>query len=369
MVYKNPIQVAGSEEKFVCPESLVLNTYKGCGFECSYCYAKWLMERFGNWKPIEGASILDIKKQFLKAKKGSNGIVSKLLRKYIPLRFGNLTDPFQPIEKEREATYKALKFLNKINYPVIINTKGVIQAEDKYLDILEDMKVVVQETIISDNPDLTSKLEGATPTPKERINAIEKIADRGIPVQVRYSPVFPLLNDEPEELFRKVAEAGANDIISEYIRIPTDNNKELINEALGYDYLNFLQEEDYPIVKRGYWYKVKYDKLFEEYRRHKKIAESYGLDYLICCEEKPEINDWRNCCGVEKYGFNSMDWTIQMRGKKFSEEPTSFLDYMEGACPYTKEFLKYWNNGKLEGSIKDLEYNNNNHCYKRCKDD
>jgi len=314
------------------------------------------MEDFGQWdSDPEPASLKEVKKTFRNAlSKGTKGKISKLIRQRIPVRFGNLTDPFQPKEKQIEVTYRILKFLNEIDYPVILNTKGTLQAEGKYLELLKEMKVVVQETLISLDEGLLNKLEPGAPSPQERIKALDKLSDEGIPTQVRYSPIFPLLTDEPRDLFKEVAEAGVNDIITEFVRI---SKQKQINDALGYNYIDKLKQEGYPIERRGNFWKVKQDKMFEEYKRHKEIAEEYGLDYLICCEEKPEINSWRNCCGVDKYkGFKGMDWTIQMNGKKFKEDKVSFDEYItDTECPYKGEFWNYWKQGKLEGSLTGLK--------------
>ena len=354
--YKNPIGLAGGEEPFVCPQSLVVNTYQGCGFDCSYCYAKSLMERFGNWE-IKPADFSIIERKFYNALvKKTRGVISKLIRRKIPVRIGTLTDPFQPIERNHEVTLKTLKLLSKYNYPVIVNTKGILQAEDRYIDIMKDMDLVLQETITTLNEDITDKLEPYAPKPSKRIKALKKISEAGIPTQVRYSPVFPLLTDEPKELFLKIKEAGVNDVISEYVRISVEKH---IDKALGYCYIDMLKEEEYPIEKRGNFWKVKQSKLFKEYRRHKQIAEENNLNYYICSEEKPEINDWRNCCGVDKYkGFKGMgmDWTIQMNGEKFTKEGISFWEYIGSSnCPYIDMFRDYWDEGKLEGCLTGLK--------------
>ncbi len=368
MTYKSPVQLAGSEEPFVCPQALVLNPYKGCSYNCSYCYAKWIMQMFGQWK-LESTSLDIVKKEFEKAFDGSRSRLSKLIRQKIPLRFSNLTDPFQPIEKKKGLTYDILEYLKEIDYPVILNTKGVIQSEPKYLDLLEDMKVVVQETIITLDDELTKKLEPNAPLPDKRIDTLDKLDDRGIKTQVRYSPVFPLLNDEPKELFERVSNVGVNDVISEYIRLPLDKRRKMIDDCLGYDYLQYLEDEDYPMIKTQSWYKVDKDKLFSEYKRHKSIAEEKELDYLICCEEKPEINNWRNCCGTDKYeGFSGMDWTIQMRGKVIDGDETSFDEYMDDlSCPYKNKFKEYWEEGKLEDNLTGMSFKDGK--YKREKDE
>ena len=204
-------------------------------------------------------------------------------------------------------------------------------------------------TITTHDPDLASKIEPGAPSPLLRIAALEKIAKAGIPTQVRYSPVYPVLADDPHELFRLSSGAGAKDIICEFVRLSLETKwQKLLNDKLGFDYLQFLLDRGYPMTKYRHWWKVKKPFIFDEYKRFKSVAAEYGLNFYICCEERPEINDYENCCGTDKYpGFeHSMDWTIQMNGKRFKKTPTTFDEYIKGTkCPYTEEFRKFWDKG------------------------
>ena len=352
--YKTIIKVAGGEEKFVCPQALILNAYQGCDFNCVYCYADWIRDIYKHRDKV--GSYYVFKRQLIKALKGeTNDEVSQLLRQKVPIRMSNLSDPFQYREEDNKISYRILKTLKKVSYPVILNTKGVLWAKDKYLDLLKDMDVVVQETIITDDDELAGKLEPNAPSPSERIKAINKASELGINTQVRYSPVFPLLNDVPESLFDKLE---VNDIITEFMRFSLNKSHiKALNDALGYDYFEMLKEEGYPIVKGSKWLKVSQDFIFEEYRRFKRLAEERGLNLFVCSEEKPEINGFENCCGTCKYnGFEScMDWTVQMRGEVFEDGEKSFNEYITGSCPYKKEFKEYWDDGKLEGSLTGLK--------------
>ena len=81
-----------------------LDTYgRGCMHDCSYCYAKSLLDFRGLWNAQEPA-VADI------------GEIRKTLDK-VPageiLRLGGMTDCFQECERQYRVTYQTIKELNK----------------------------------------------------------------------------------------------------------------------------------------------------------------------------------------------------------------------------------------------------------------
>lgn len=368
--YKTPINVAGGEERFVCPQSFVLNTYLGCSHSCNYCCARYLMEMYKHWEKMQPADIPLIRKRFEDAfVHNKKGVINDLMRRRTPFRFSNLTDPFQEMENKYKVTYETLKILAEYNYPAILVTKGIIWARDEYLEILKKFPVVLQTTITTTDDVLIKKLEPEAPLASERIKALEKGAKNGIITQVRYSPVFPLLTDQPQEYFKTYSEIGVKDIICEFYRSPTGKKQQdYLNNGLGFDYLQYLKANKYPMKVYKHWIKVEKPFIFEEYLRFKEIAQSYGLNFYVCCEERPEINNWENCCGTDKYpGFeNSMNWTIQMNGDKFGNTPLDFKDYIKDSdCPYKDDYEIFYNQGKHEGDIYRLTFDKETKTYSK----
>ncbi|MEM1540783.1 MAG: radical SAM protein [Candidatus Bathyarchaeia archaeon] len=365
--YLSPVKIAGGEERFVCPQSLVLNTYLGCRHDCVYCYAKFILQPLGRWRTVTPADV-NILNKILSDAERKRDMVSRLIQQRVPFRFANITDGFQDIEKVFRVSLEALKVLSRFDYPVIINTKGVIIAEPEYLEVICNMKVVVQMTLIWHQDWLVRMLEPHAPSATERLEALMKLADAGVITQVRFSPVFPMLNDEPEEFFHVLRQVKVKDVICEFVRLPLAKvYLEELNRRLGFDYLQMLRRSGYPIVKLRHWFKVAKPFIFDEYKRFKRLAEREGLNFYVCCEEQPQINNWANCCGTDKYeGFeNCMSWTIQMNGKRFLfKKEVSFEEYVEGFdIPYLEQFRRYWMAGKLEGSIYGLRFNRDRKTY------
>lgn len=104
-----------------------LDTYgKGCYYNCSYCYAKQLLNFRKLWKPtnVGVAPLKDVYKQIQKIPSGT------------VLRLGGMTDCFQPIEKQLHNTYKTILFLNQRKIHYLIVTKSELVATEKYLMFL-----------------------------------------------------------------------------------------------------------------------------------------------------------------------------------------------------------------------------------------
>ena len=98
----------------------------GCYHDCSYCYAKSLLEFRKNWNPEE-PSVAD-KKEVLKA--------LDTVEKGTILRLGGMTDPFQPCEEEYHMNRWLIGELNKRGIGYLIVTKGALILE-KNMDVLD----------------------------------------------------------------------------------------------------------------------------------------------------------------------------------------------------------------------------------------
>lgn len=98
--------------------------YADCEHGCLYCYARWRRRGSG---PIYGAP-----RQFA-------AIASRIRKRDlrpIPVRLSTLTDPFQPSEYRYRLSLRILRWALGLGYPIIVNTKGVMMAEGRWLEAL-----------------------------------------------------------------------------------------------------------------------------------------------------------------------------------------------------------------------------------------
>lgn len=181
--FKSFLKTVDGNEGDVCKYPTRLDTYGcGCSHDCSYCYAKSLLEFRGMWHP-DRPSV------------GDMGKISRYIRK-LPkgetVRLGGMTDCFQPMERYHKITYKTIKLLNRRKIPYLIITKSPLIAEDEYTELMDKDLTHIQFTLTftDDKQHKELGIEKA-PLPSERIKAIEKLESLGFDTCIRLSPYIP----------------------------------------------------------------------------------------------------------------------------------------------------------------------------------
>ncbi|MBN2838665.1 MAG: hypothetical protein JXM74_07895, partial [Fusobacteriaceae bacterium] len=169
----------------VCPVPFHMDTYRGCSYNCSYCFARDFVmfsrrntektftdlvsnesDKFGKW--VERT----LKKDYCYTKSHEVAFKEK-----IPLKIGATADPFPFIEKTNKITYNVLKILNEIDYPVEIQTKNPeILLEDYYRE-LDNANHVIAVTIITTDESFAKVCEPNAISVERRLSAIRKLVD------------------------------------------------------------------------------------------------------------------------------------------------------------------------------------------------
>ena len=237
----------------------------GCQHDCSYCYAKSLLDFRKNWHP-ENPSVADVKKIRNEVKK---------LDRATPVRLGGMTDCFQPAEKTHRVTYKTIKLLNKARQPYLIVTKSHIVADDEYIEILDRDLAHIQITVTTLDDNLARTYEKASP-PSKRIEAIKKLQERGFDVALRLSPYIPEYMDT-----EKLAELGIDKVVIEFLRVNS-----WIKKWFDIDYSPYT-------LKQGGYYHLPLKK------KKELIQKITGFrEYTVCEDEDAAYSYW-------KYKFNN----------------------------------------------------------------
>ena len=265
-------KTVGGNEGEKCNYRTRLDTYGcGCSHDCSYCYARSLLEFRDLWHP-ESPSVGDISKISRQIKKMPREVV----------RLGGMTDCFQPCEKLHKVTYKTILLLNRRRIPYLIVTKSSLVGE--YMDVLDKDLAHIQITVTTLDDELCATYEKASP-PSERIKAILKLQEAGYDVQLRLSPFIPEYVD-----IEKLNGLGINKICVEFLRVNT-----WIKKWFKIDY------KPYRLKQGGY--------LHMPLEEKKKYIEMLDFPEITICEdENRAYRYWKenvnhnpdDCCNLRR---------------------------------------------------------------------
>lgn len=210
-----------------------LNPYQGCEHGCVYCYARNSHEYWGY-----GAG-LDFEQKIL-VKKNAVELLEQKLRskswKAAPIVLSGNTDCYQPIERKLQITRSLLQLFLKYKHPVGIITKNALIQRD--LDILQEL---AKDNLVRVNLSITSLdertrqiLEPRTASIAKRLQTVEKLHERGVPVNVMMAPIIPSINShEVLPLVKEVAERGACGVGYTMVRL---------NGAIGEVFSNWIRK-------------------------------------------------------------------------------------------------------------------------------
>jgi DNA repair photolyase len=212
-----------------------INPYRGCEHGCVYCFARPTHAYLGLSPGLDFESKLFVKPD-------APALLEKELSaaEYEPkmIAIGTNTDPYQPIERERQIMRGILEVLEKTGHPVGIVTKSALVVRD--IDILARMAkrnlAKVALSVTSLDPKLARAMEPRASTPPKRLEALKLLSEAGIPTTVMVAPVIPALNDsEIERILDAAAHAGVKEASYVLLRLPLEV-RDLFREWLMANY-------------------------------------------------------------------------------------------------------------------------------------
>jgi len=318
--YKSWLGMPKGGEADRCFYPVRLDTYgNGCAHDCVYCYAKNMLD-FRNLWNVESPSVAnfdDIREMFRVAfETDRKGQKYDNLRRRKPLRLGGLTDPLQPIEQEQAVTFQLLRLLKQYKYPYLLLTKSSLVGTEAYLSVLDPDISYVQISVTTLDQVMSLAVEPMASEPMERFEAMRRVADAGVFVAHRISPlIFPLpdgtlssglaenpvLNYFTWDLVRVGCEHGARLTLVEFMRyLPYTLRwaRELFPDIGGFDWALT------NVSRRTGWaahYSLSEKRAYAS--RIKGICDEHGVLFSVCDDgDYEDLKDfWFNsedCCGV-----------------------------------------------------------------------
>ena len=170
-----------------------MNLYRGCSHGCIYCDSRSKCYHIEHdFEDIEvKANAIELLEHALKRK-----------RARCMLGTGSMTDPYIPLESKLGHVRKALALADRYGFGFTLITKSdrVLRDLDLLKAINDKTKCVVQMTLTTCEEDLCKKIEPNVSTTKERVEALKRLHEAGIPTVVWLCPILPFINDTEENI-------------------------------------------------------------------------------------------------------------------------------------------------------------------------
>lgn len=257
---------SGSQVIF-CDMPVRFDTYGGCTHACDYCFSK----RKVDMMEVDFDEGVDALKAFIEGKRTQETAWADWS---IPIHWGGMSDPFQPLERKYKRSLPCLELLAETKYPVVISTKGKLLCEDPYLSLLKECNAVVQVSMVTPALD---DIEPGAPTFVKRLKMLEALGPASKRLIVRCQPYAVGLCDAVCEAIPEYAKRGVYGIILEGLK------RNLKREGL---------------VKVGNDWCFPVELLRRDFLKIKRVAHKNGLQFYAAENRLRRMGDSPSCCGV-----------------------------------------------------------------------
>lgn len=265
-----------------------MNLYRGCLHGCIYCDSRSLCYQMDHvFEDIEvKENALELLEKALKAK-----------RKRCMIGTGAMTDPYLPLEETLRLTRGALELVERYGFGIAIQTKStrILRDLDLLTKIHAKAKAVVQMTLTTHDDELCRIIEPNVSVTSERVAALNRFRDAGIPTVVWLDPILPYINDTRENiegLLESCIEANVKGVLCFNMGLTLrDGNREYFYRQLD---RHFPGLKERYIREFGNRYEINSPRNTELMRLFHQTCEKAGLmhdvnrifHYLHAFEEK-----------------------------------------------------------------------------------
>ncbi|MEZ0325613.1 MAG: radical SAM protein [Fimbriimonas sp.] len=181
-----------------------LNPYRGCSFDCSYCFAAAFVpdelqkSEWGLW---------------VEAKvKALDSLASKELRNK-RIFMSSATDPYQPLEGKVKLTRSIVEELLRQQVRLMVQTRSPIVERD--IDLLQGFDdVQVNLSITTDDEEVRKRFEPSCASIDRRLLTISRLSAAGLKTCICVGPMLPMR--DPEEFARRTADIGPTHVSTAY---------------------------------------------------------------------------------------------------------------------------------------------------------
>ena len=230
-----------------------LNPFMGCAHRCTFCYVRAFEVRAD--RPSD-----DRYGRSIRVKTNVAEVLARELARPSWQReevaVGTATDPYQPAEGRFRLTRDCITELGRAWTPFSIITRGPLVVRD--IDVLQDAATRVEVSVNVSLPTLDEHVwrttEPGTAPPTSRLEAIRRLAEAGIHVNVGVAPILPGLSDRPgmlEDVVHAAKLAGARTVWANVVYLKAGTREHFL-AALAADWPEEVARYEQLFAARAY---------------------------------------------------------------------------------------------------------------------
>lgn len=319
-----------SNEIADCSMPMTFDTYSNCSFGCLYCFSQFqrgIGKSKENYlhKDVKHVNVEKIKKMFSDPDKHAGQFANYIKQRRV-MQWGGLSDQFDGFERKYGVTLELLKFFKEIDYPLCFSTKATwFTKDERYMDLIRGQKNWnFKFSIITLDEAKAHVIEKGVPTPKERLEAIGRIAEADAGgATLRLRPfIIGISTPTYLDLIREAAQKGATAMSTEFMCVEQRSPilkqwMPTFNELCGFDFMQFYKKYS---VSTGYLrLNRKIKKPF--FDRMKAVADEVGMRFYVSDAHYKEMCSNGSCCGLPPtWNYSRGQWCEALQIAKHRPE-------------------------------------------------
>jgi len=294
-----------TNEVAVCSMPMTFDTYSNCSFGCRYCFAQFQRALGGAKeaylsKEVKWVDIRKIKQMFLEPDSTQFGPYIKARK---VMQWGGMSDEFDGYERKYGKTLELLRFFKEIDYPLCFSTKATWWTKDeRYMELVRGQKNWnFKFSIITGDAEKARIVEQGVPSPQERLDAIQRIAEAGAGgATLRLRPfIIGISTPTYLDLIAEAGRRGATALSTEFLCMEQRSNTlraqmPVFNELCGFDLFAFYKRYS---CTQGYM------RLNRNIKRPfilkmKEACDKAGMRFYVSDAHFKEFCCNGSCCGL-----------------------------------------------------------------------
>ena len=290
-----------------CSMPMTFDTYSNCSFGCMYCFSQYQRGIGGAKeaylkKEVHPVNVKRIKAMFTDPDKHA-GQFAEYIKQRRVMQWGGLSDQFDGFERKYGQTLELLKFFKEIDYPLCFSTKSTWWTQDeRYMELVRGQKNWnFKFSIITLDENKARIIERGVPTPLQRLDAIERIANADAGgATLRLRPfIIGVSTPSYLDLIREAGNRGASALSTEFFCVEQRSQtlREFmppLSDLCGFDVMAFYKKYS---VAQGY---LRLNRKIKAPFIHnmRDLCKEVGMRFYVSDAHFKELCCNGSCCGL-----------------------------------------------------------------------